>query len=81
MKNNINYVNGEWTFGEMVTFFVNGKNVTRKVLYGAVGYAQTLYVNINGERYARCDLPEFETSGEAEIKAKRKSFNICEGIL
>ena len=80
MKTNIKYVNGEWACGETITFSIDSKNVMRKVLYGAVGYTQTLYININGKRYARCDLPEFETVGEAEIKAKRKEFNIFDGI-
>lgn len=80
MKNSIQYIDGEWTCGETITFCVNGKNVNRKVLYGTVGYASTLYVNINGKRYARCDLPEFETKEEAEGKERRKFFNMAEGI-
>lgn len=80
MKNSIQYIDGEWTCGETITFCVNGKNVSRKVLYGTVGFASTLYVNINGKRYARCDLPKFETKGEAELKELIKTFNLCEGI-
>lgn len=80
MKNSIQYIDGEWTCGETITFCVNGKNVSRKVLYGTVGFASTLYININGKRYARIDLPKFETKGEAELKELRKTFNLCEGI-
>ena len=80
MTNKIHYIEGEWTCGETITFCVNGKNISRKVQYGTVGFASTLYVNINNKRYARCDLPQFETKGEAEIKEQRKAFNLFEGI-
>lgn len=80
MTNKIQYIEGEWAFGETITLCVNGVNVNRKVQFGTIGYTSTLYVNINGKRYARCDLPEFETKGETKIKEQRKTFNIFEGI-